>query len=62
MLCLDRSGIQEKGRIATDETGQDYKKAVDRIIYIEDNLYNISRAGIIANNIITLEETGRVDF
>lgn len=55
-------GIQEKGRIVTDETGQDYKKAVDRIIYIEDNLYNISRAGIIANNIITLEETGRVDF
>lgn len=55
-------GIQEKGRVVTDENGQDYKKSVDRIIYIGDNLYTISRASIIANNIITLEQTGRVDF
>lgn len=55
-------GIEERGRITTDEKGQDYRKAVDRIIYIGDNLYNISRASIISNNIITLEQTGRVDF
>ena len=55
-------GIQGKGRVVTDENGQDYKKSVDRIIYIGDNLYTISRASIIANNIITLEQTGRVDF
>ena len=55
-------GIQEKGRVVTDENGQDNKKSVDRIIYIGDNLYTISRASIIANNIITLEQTGRVDF
>ena len=55
-------GIQEKGRVVTDENGRDYKKSVDRIIYIGDNLYTISRASIIANNIITLEQTGRVDF
>ena len=63
ILTVDlENGVQEKGRIASDETGSDYKKYIDRVIYIGENLYNISKSGIVANNMETLEQTGRVDF
>ena len=46
----------------TDEKGKDWKKQVDRIVQINDNIYNICRSGIIANNLENLQEIGRVDF
>ena len=57
-----KEGIVELGRIVTDENGKDWKKQVDRIVRINDNIYNICRSGIIANNLETLQETNRVDF
>ena len=57
-----QEGIQEVGRIVTDEKGQDWTKQVDRIVRINDNLYNVCRSRIIANNLQTLKETNRVDF
>ena len=63
ILTVDlENGIQEKGRIVSDETGSDYKKYIDRVIYIGENLYNISKSRIVSNNMETLEQTGRVDF
>lgn len=43
------NGIIEKGRIA-DNRRKDYKNRIDRIIFIEDNFYTISRSTINAVN------------
>ena len=43
------NGITEKGRIA-DNRRKDYKNRIDRIIFIEDNFYTISRSTINAVN------------
>ena len=55
------NGVQEKGKIG-EETTEKFVEALDRVIYIEDNLYSINYKQILINNIDTLQEINRVNF
>lgn len=54
-------GIQEKGRIR-GESSKEYEESIDRVIYIEDNLFSINNKQIIINNIETMQEINRVNI
>lgn len=65
-LDLDK-GFELKGTIAHQqiENGYidyDYKKEVERIIYISDSLYTLSKQLIKATNINTMEEQGNLEI
>ena len=60
-------GFTLKGTIAHMQinngyTDYDYNKAVERIIYIKDNLYTMSRGLIKASDINTMEEKGKLEL
>ena len=54
-------GIQEKGKIGNETTKQ-FEEAIERVIYIGENLYSINRKEIIINNIDTMQEINRVNI
>lgn len=54
-------GVQEKGKIG-EETTKQFADSLDRVIYIEDNLYSINNKQILINNIDNLQEINRVNI
>jgi len=60
-------GFTLKGTIAHMQVqdgyrNYDYEKAVERIIYIEDNLYTLSKGLIKSTNMNTMEEQGALEI
>ncbi len=56
-------GFEEKGRITHYKQDIDkyyYNNGVERIIYINDNLYTLSRNQVKSTNMQTMEETGKL--
>ncbi len=55
LTAQDQSDLASKGYA-------DYNKTINRLLYIGDNLYSISRASLLANKLSDLTAVGRIDF
>ena len=61
------NGLLEKGKIAHKGKGEeafeyDNEKSVERILYINNNLYTLSQSLIKSTNIETMEEQGKLEL
>ena len=55
------SGISQAARIA-DNRDKNYLNAIERIIYVKDRTYTISKKKIISLDRITLEKTNEIEL
>lgn len=61
VLKVTQDKITEKGRIKANDNNRDYEN-VERVIYIDNNLYTITTKKIIQNDLESLEQINRVDL